>query len=41
MGGDGKEKFPQPLTELFPAGTEMDRTKFMRDVRRWKSNLNP
>ena len=39
--GDSKEKFPQPLTELFPAGTEMDRTKFMRDVRRWKSNLKP
>ena len=39
--GEGKEKFPQPLTELFPAGTEMDRAKFMRGVRRWKSKLKP
>ena len=30
------KKFPQPLTEIFPAGKEMDRTKFMRDVKRWK-----
>jgi UDP-MurNAc hydroxylase len=38
--GEGKEKFPQPLTELFPAGAEMDRAKFMRDVKRWKSNAS-
>ena len=30
------KKFPQPLTEIFPAGQEMDRKKFMRDVKRWK-----
>ena len=30
------KKFPQPLTEIFPAGKEMDRTKFLRDVKRWK-----
>jgi len=35
--GQGREKFPQPLTEIFPAGQEMDRDKFMRDVKRWKS----
>ena len=35
--GQGKEKFPQPLTEIFPAGQDMDRGKFMRDVKRWKS----
>lgn len=33
--GGGKEKFPQPLTEIFPPGPEMDRAKFMRDVKRW------
>jgi len=33
----GREKFPQPLTEIFPAGQEMDRDKFLRDVKRWKS----
>jgi L-ascorbate metabolism protein UlaG (beta-lactamase superfamily) len=32
------KKFPQPLTEVFPAGAEMDREKFMRDVKRWKTN---
>ena len=32
------KKFPQPLTEIFPAGAEMDRAKFMRDVTRWKEN---
>jgi hypothetical protein len=32
---EDKKKFPQPLTELFPAGAEMDRAKFMRDVKRW------
>jgi len=36
--GKNQEKFPQPLTELFPAGSEMDRAKFMRDVKRWKLN---
>ena len=35
--GQGKEKFLQPLTEIFPAGQDMDRTKFMRDVKRWKT----
>ena len=35
--GQGREKFPQPLTEIFPAGHEMDRNKFLRDVKRWKS----
>ena len=35
--GQGKKRFPQPLTEIFPAGQEMDRVKFMRDVKRWKS----
>ena len=33
--GQGKKRFPQPLTEIFPAGQEMDRVKFMRDVKRW------
>ena len=32
-------KFPQPLTEIFPSGKEMDRAKFMRDVQRWKGNI--
>jgi hypothetical protein len=31
-----KEKFPRPLQMVFPAGPEMDREKFMKDVRRWK-----
>lgn len=30
------KKFPPPLMETFPAGPEMDREKFMKDVRRWK-----
>ena len=34
-----EKKFPQPLTEVFPAGQEMDRAKFMRDVKRWKGNV--
>jgi L-ascorbate metabolism protein UlaG (beta-lactamase superfamily) len=34
------KKFPQPLTEVFPAGKIMDRTKFMRDVKRWKGKSN-
>ena len=29
-------KFPQPLTQVFPADRKMDREKFMKDVRRWK-----
>lgn len=32
------KKFPPPLMELFPAGREMDRAKFMKDVLRWKEN---
>ncbi len=32
------KKFPQPLTETFPAGKEMDRAKFLRDVKRWKGS---
>ena len=35
-----EKKFPQPLTEVFPAGPEMDRAKFMRDVKRWKGKVN-
>jgi len=31
-----EKKFPLPLMELFPADREMDREKFMKDVRRWK-----
>ena len=38
--GKGREKFPQPLTEVFPAGPEMDREKFMRDVKRWSKASN-
>jgi hypothetical protein len=34
-----EKKFPQPLTEVFPAGQDMDRAKFMRDVKRWKGNV--
>ena len=36
-GKDGE--FLQPLTEVFPAGAEMDREKFMRDVERWKGKV--
>jgi len=43
--GDGRfecfpqeKKFPAPLMQVFPAGAEMDREKFMRDVRRWKEH---
>jgi L-ascorbate metabolism protein UlaG (beta-lactamase superfamily) len=32
------EKFPRPLQVLFPAGAEMDRQKFMKDVQRWKNS---
>ena len=35
-----EKKFPQPLTEVFPVGPEMDRAKFMRDVKRWKGKVN-
>ena len=30
------KRLPQPLTELFPPNKEMDREKYMKDVRRWK-----
>ena len=33
------DEFLQPLTEVFPAGAEMDREKFMRDVERWKGKV--
>lgn len=31
-----EKKFPAPLMEVFPAGRDMDRDKFMRDAVRWK-----
>ena len=31
-----ESRFPQPLTEIFPPNREMDREKYMKDVRRWK-----
>ena len=31
-----EKKFPHPLTEAFPSNKEMDREKFMKDVRKWK-----
>lgn len=31
-----EKRFPQPLTEIFPPDREMDREKYMKDVRRWK-----
>ncbi|MFQ5450451.1 MAG: MBL fold metallo-hydrolase [Nitrospinaceae bacterium] len=31
------KKFPLPLMEIFPPDQEMDREKFMKDVRRWKN----
>lgn len=31
-----EKRFPQPLTEIFPSDREMDREKYMKDVRRWK-----
>ncbi len=31
-----EKKFPTPLMELFPTDREMDREKFMKDLRRWK-----
>ncbi|PIQ95306.1 MAG: hypothetical protein COV67_15660 [Nitrospinae bacterium CG11_big_fil_rev_8_21_14_0_20_56_8] len=33
-----EKKFPHPLTEIFPSSREMDREKFMKDVRRWKDH---
>ena len=33
------KKFPAPLMEVFPAGREMDRAKFMKDVKRWEGEL--
>lgn len=33
-----EERFPQPLTTIFPPDREMDREKYMKDVRRWKGN---
>ena len=42
--GDGRfecfpqdKKFPAPLMQVFPAGVDMDRAKFMQDVQRWKT----
>jgi len=29
-----EKKFPQPLTKVFPADQEMDREKYLKDVRR-------
>ncbi len=34
-----EKKFPQPLTEVFPSDREMDREKYMKDVRRWKGQF--
>ncbi|MDH5762543.1 MAG: MBL fold metallo-hydrolase [Nitrospinota bacterium] len=31
-----EKKFPQPLQEVFPPNRDMDREKYMKDVRRWK-----
>ncbi len=31
------KKFPQPLMQVFPANEEMDREKYMKDVRKWKN----
>lgn len=31
-----EKKFPHPLTEAFPSDKDMDREKFMKDVRKWK-----
>lgn len=33
-----EKKFPAPLMQIFPAGAEMDRRKFMQDAARWKSH---
>jgi UDP-MurNAc hydroxylase len=35
-----EKKFPQPLTEVFPADREMDREKYLKDVRRWKGQFD-
>ena len=34
------KKFPQPLQEVFPPNRDMDREKFMKDVRRWKGKYD-
>ncbi len=33
-----EKKFPAPLMQIFPAGVEMDRRKFMLDAIRWKNH---
>ena len=35
-----EKKFPQPLTEVFPSNREMDREKYLKDVRRWKGQFD-
>ncbi|MCH7498438.1 MAG: hypothetical protein IH886_00250, partial [Nitrospinae bacterium] len=35
-----EKKFPQPLAEVFPANREMNREKYMKDVRRWKGQFD-
>lgn len=35
-----EKKFPQPLTQIFQANREMDREKYMKDVRRWKGKCD-
>ena len=35
-----EKKFPQPLAKVFPPNREMDREKFMKDVRRWKGQFD-
>jgi beta-lactamase family protein len=35
-----EKKFPQPLTEIFPGDREMDREKYLKDVRRWKGQFD-
>jgi len=34
-----EKKFPQPLTEVFPRNREMEREKYLKDVRRWKGQF--
>ncbi len=33
------KKYPQPLMELFPSDRDMDREKYLKDVRRWKGKF--
>lgn len=33
------KKFPGPLTEIFPSDREMDREKYLKDVRYWKDQF--